>query len=347
MKIKITISLSALLIFLLSSPTLACWGYRPMGMGGVFVAVADDANLAYWNRAGAGQLDDWRDGESQIAVTDLVVDQTAFFNRTERAGNTYYDSLNFAQKINNNFGWSIASVWNGGASYAISPSIGFRLPGGGVLDKMSLGIGYYLWKIETYNPNVVINNQRYAKWDILIQQIHLDYLWKVMPEFNFGIHIERFWQLSATETSPDFPNYSNTTYGKVAESMNFRPGIAWLPQGALKGLIVNAGIYDLLAQGGGPHFSAGLEYTPQLGMKKVVSETGKVKYFQQKDSFLYHSHFRAGLYNLFGKDNPYSLFTLGYGYNINEKLEIGYWGGFGFAGAAGAYSHNFGLSWNF
>jgi hypothetical protein len=257
--------------------------------------------------------------------------------------------LNFAQKINDWLGWSVASEWSGGGSFAVSPSIGFRLPGGGVLEKMSLGVGYYLWKLETYDPNTVVNNQRYAKIDVWMHQIHLDYLWKVTQEFNFGIHIERFWQISATETSPDFPNFSATTTGKIAESMNFRPGIAWMPQGQLKGLIINAGIYDLLAQGDGPHFSFGGEYTPQPGMRKIVAGSGKnkkVSYVQGKGTWLTRSHFRAGIYNMLGKGNPYSLFTLGYGYNVNENLEIGYWGGFGFAGAAGAHDQNFGLSWS-
>src|ERR1043166_3350945 len=32
-------------------------GARPQGMGGAFVAVADDANALYWNPAGLTQLD--------------------------------------------------------------------------------------------------------------------------------------------------------------------------------------------------------------------------------------------------------------------------------------------------
>lgn len=37
---------------ILSSQSLAYFGTRPMGMGGAFTAVADDANAAYWNPAG-------------------------------------------------------------------------------------------------------------------------------------------------------------------------------------------------------------------------------------------------------------------------------------------------------
>lgn len=340
MKLKLAV---ILLILALSSPTLACWGYRAMGMGGVFMGVADDANLAYWNRAGAGQLDNWHDGEAQIVVTDLVLNQNKFFDRTARAGNTYYDSLNFAQKINKDLGWSTAFEWSGGSSFALSPGIGFRLPGGGVMDKMSLGLGYYLWNLESYT---VLNNQT-IRLDTMIQQIHLDYLWKIVEEFNLGIHIERFWNISATATSPDVPG-SQTSHGSLGESMNFRPGIAWMPQGALKGLIVNAGIYDLFAQGGGPHYSCGFEYTPQSGFKKVYIGKGKnkkVKYVKAKDDFFTNSHFRGGVYNMLGSGPSYSLLTIGYGYSFSEDLEIGYWGGFGFDAASGAQEQNFGLTW--
>lgn len=44
----------ALLIFI--SVSFACWGARPLSMGGAFVAVADDVNAIYWNPAGLGKL---------------------------------------------------------------------------------------------------------------------------------------------------------------------------------------------------------------------------------------------------------------------------------------------------
>ncbi|KAF0133856.1 MAG: hypothetical protein FD145_1066 [Candidatus Saganbacteria bacterium] len=332
------------LILLFTSSSFACWGARPMGMGGSFVAVADDCNVAYWNRAGAAQLDNWKDGEKQIMFTSVIFDQVGFFNRRGRVGNPYYDSFSFAQKLNRYSGWTLAGTYNGGGGFAITPGIGFRLPGGGVFDNMSVGIGYYLWNNETYGT---INNQT-IRLNMLIHQIHLDYLWKVYPEFNFGVHIERFWQISYTLTSPDVAG-SNTVNGNIAESMNFRPSIAWIPQGDLKGLIVNAGFYDLFAQGGGPHVAFGFEYTPQPGTRKIVSGKGKskiVKYVKSGDSFLTNSHFRAGLYNMISKTNDPFLFTLGYGYNISDSIELNYLGGFWVgSNAGGGHNQSFGASW--
>lgn len=42
----------AIIITFLACPAYAYFGTRPMGMGGAFTAIADDANAAYWNPAG-------------------------------------------------------------------------------------------------------------------------------------------------------------------------------------------------------------------------------------------------------------------------------------------------------
>ncbi|MFH1784755.1 MAG: type IX secretion system membrane protein PorP/SprF [bacterium] len=42
------------------------WGTRPAGMGGAFVAIADDANSPMWNPAGISQID-WHEGSFMYA----------------------------------------------------------------------------------------------------------------------------------------------------------------------------------------------------------------------------------------------------------------------------------------
>lgn len=50
MKTKLLASL--ILVFFLANSAFSMYGTRPMGMGGAFTAIADDANAAYWNPAG-------------------------------------------------------------------------------------------------------------------------------------------------------------------------------------------------------------------------------------------------------------------------------------------------------
>lgn len=305
---------------------LACWGFRPMGMGGTFVAVADDANCAYWNRAGAGQLDKWKNGENQIVLTSRILDDTGFFNREGRIGNTYYDSINLAHKINENTGWALAAEWSGGESFAFSPSVGFRLPWN---DTMSLGIGYFYYRTEGYGDPFGTQ----VRTDTVQNEIHLDYLWRITKEWSFGVHCENFWLLSGITTSPDIPGWKEEFSAAAGQDVNVRPSIAWMPEGRLKGLVVNAGIYDLCRSGGGPFYSAGLEYTPPA--------------INNVESFWSRSSFRAGVYNY--KSTPEGALTLGYGYKTNDRLEIGYFGFFWITpnGIGQSYDHNLGVAVKF
>ena len=327
---KIKIFLVIGWVFILDGYSWACWGFRPMAMGGTFVAVADDGNCAYWNRAGAAMLDNFRDGESELVITSNVYNSNGLFSRKERLGNTYYDSMNFAQRLGKDWGWTNAMVWNGGTSFVLSPGLAFRLPDFfGVLKNQAIGIGYYLWNIESYDGQKRVNT--------LLHQIHLDWLWRVTKEFSVGIHGENFMRLGGTSWSPDDPNYHGTVTATGPEKVNFRPSIAWwiTPK-----WILNAGIYDLFNMSGvGPHYSIGTEYW-------------------LTDWFA----LRAGLYNFGGggaglnsdlvdaapqtQTGSNGLYTFGFGWKIFPGLEFGYWGGFWEkATALDQWTHNIGIAW--
>ncbi|MFC1571664.1 hypothetical protein ACFL31_03845 [Candidatus Margulisiibacteriota bacterium] len=314
--------LMCLLSALLPTSVLACWGYRPMGMGGVFVAVADDANLAYWNRAGAAQLEDWADGEKQLVITSTLWNPNGYFDRTGQLGNTYYDSINFAQKLTDFSGWSLAASWSGGNAYCFSPSVGFKLPW---FENMSVGIGYFLYRTEQY----AYYGDEIVLIDYIDHEIHLDYLWKFHPEWSLGIHIEDFWIIYGRETSPDIPGYEFITRGSPLADYNFRPALAWQPAGRLKGLIANFGIYNALSGAGNSLYSAGFEYK------------------MPPHSKLNRSTFRMGYYNYQSYDNP-GMLTLGYSYELNKAWEFGYWGGYGVIGDSRGYAeHSLGMAAKF
>ena len=165
-----------------------------------------------------------------------------------------------------------------------------------------------------------------------MNEMHLDYLWKMHPEFSLGVHCENFWLMSGSTTSPDLPGWKEELASPVGQDLNFRPSVAWTPEGKLKGLIVNAGLYDAFRVYGGPYYSGGFEYTPQV---------------IDKETFFTRSSFRAGIYNY--KPDPDGAVTLGYGYKINEMLDIGYSGFFWLSGAkfAANYDHNIGIACKF
>lgn len=317
--------LSLMMAVMLFQAAFACWGYRPMGMGGTFVAVADDANCAYWNRAGAGQLDKWKIGESQIVLTTRVLDNTGFFKREPRVGNSYYDTFNFAHKINEDLGWTFAGEWSGGGALALSPSVGFRLPWN---DKMSLGIGYFYYRNEDYGDPFGTT----VMTDTVQNEIHLDYLWRFHREWSLGVHCENFWLMSGITTSPDIPGWKEEFCNPLGQDVNVRPSIAWMPEGRFKGLVVNAGLYDAFRSSGGPYYSAGVEYTPQAS---------------GGENFWTRSSFRAGVYNY--KPDPDGAVTLGYSYKIDDSFDIGYFGFLWLSADkfAASSDHNLGIAYKF
>ena len=108
-KIFITLSLASL-IFLIPLPTSAAGGEggyagaylrigvgaRPLGMGGAFIALADDATASYWNPAGLGQIE-----TSQLACMyslmsmDRMLNLASYAQPLSKIGTLGFSWLNF------------------------------------------------------------------------------------------------------------------------------------------------------------------------------------------------------------------------------------------------------------
>ena len=76
-----------------SSPNPVGSGARALGMGGAFIAVADDATSASWNPGGLIQLD-----KSEISFVGGYVNRTednSFGNNPEASGSESIDDYNF------------------------------------------------------------------------------------------------------------------------------------------------------------------------------------------------------------------------------------------------------------
>lgn len=318
-----------------------------MAMGGAFTAVADDANCAYWNAAGAAQLSNFRNGETQIIITNRLIDQTRILNRDSKSGIKYYDNLNITSRINNDFGWSLAAKWDGGPQIQIIPSIAYKLP---YFEDMSIGIGYSYYKkretkvvVRFYGAYPYLSNYYSIAYS---HGINLDYLWKLNPEFSFGAHLNDLYQLinyqeyyeyySAVEDiQTSFVSRTQDFEKGLLTRTNMEIGIAWMP---MNGVIVNANGYDLLNKTKEPsRFSAGFEYS--WNQSKFGEEFDKTKYPK-------HS-LRAGVYNLnspfYGYGDKVGSIMLGYGYAISKFVELGCYSRL----SSGKYDFNLGVAWKF
>ncbi|HWR31105.1 MAG TPA: hypothetical protein VN631_14860 [Negativicutes bacterium] len=117
-------------------PAEACYGVRAMGMGGAFIAVADDVNTVYWNPAGLSDIKEpqygWqravksRDSMNYIDVYEVVVPlkkgwsglgisyvndrETDYYNGALDYKNAW-TVLSYGTKINKNFAVGVNLRW--------------------------------------------------------------------------------------------------------------------------------------------------------------------------------------------------------------------------------------------
>ena len=99
MKTNIIISFIFVYVFLFASQINACVGARPLGMGGAFVAVADDINSVYWNPAGLANI--------KNKVLTLTLDTDKYDDGTWKYSYPYF----FAAGIGNDKNcWAISYI---------------------------------------------------------------------------------------------------------------------------------------------------------------------------------------------------------------------------------------------
>lgn len=218
---KKTILLIIISILLISSPTLACVGARPLGMGGAFIALADDINSIYWNPAGLANL------------YQLEASYTRTLNK--RTMTNYDDFFALGGP------WHYGQYSGGWALGYIGGKIEDPITAHSYLDRwLDLGGGINLTKDLALGANLryYFGNQRdaskisYAKsyaweWDLAMQI-------KTLYPLQIGILLQNVNQ--PTLHFPDYPSQNR----KIA--LNIRPAISYhfSPR-----TIITADIYDL------------------------------------------------------------------------------------------------------
>lgn len=210
--VRICLILSCLLFH---NSGFACVGARPMGMGGAFVAVADDSNAVYWNQAGLSQI-----RHKEVTYTRTV---------PEEARNTYnYDDfIACVLPLEENLGtiglWYVNSGFKGTTEeidnwYVLSY-------GKEIIKDFSMGIEL---KYQDYE---IRNNSASGKDEL--KQLSLSSLWK-KDKLSIGILVQNINHAGRT--------ILNSEYNYIT---NVRPGIAFKPDDKT---IFALEIYDLLGE---------------------------------------------------------------------------------------------------
>ena len=196
--------LSALMAVTVAIPSAsACYGVRAMGMGGAFIAVADDVQTVYWNPAGLVNVK-----ESQFGWQRAT---------NHRETNNYIDIYEFAtplEKGKSGIGLHYTNNYDApkfpvnDPKYTNYKSYWWTLSyGQKVSDRLSAGINVRVEKEsadEYIDGEQKIVNPRETTWST-----DLGFLYKASPKLTFGLYIQDF-----------------SGRGKEA---NYRPAVAYRP----------------------------------------------------------------------------------------------------------------------
>lgn len=211
-----------------ASNLFACWGARPLSLGGAFIAVSDDVHSIYWNPAGLSKVKHfeltytrWLDRRDKVNYDDFVGGAISLGVCTLGASYTYnQDKDYYCKDIYGNLRhieWSKDEYVNVGCGASIYKTVSVGL------NIKSLESGY-CEDAKTGDPT--------PHHDI-VYLLDFGLLWDADPKLAFGILGQNF-------------NESMIFGQKMI--FNLRPGIAWRPA---KELTFAFDLYDVLNNSNG------------------------------------------------------------------------------------------------
>ena len=227
------------LVFGSSTPAFACYGVRAMGMGGAFIAVADDVNTVYWNPAGL----------SNIKETEIGI-QRATNNRDDI---NYIDVVEFVTPLKKGVsGIGFHYTNNRDTSYFGDSSDGFTnyksdwftlSYGTKVNDNFAVGIN--VRQVTERASDGIINGVNQSKsYSGSNTGIDLGFL-GTAGKWSYGMLIQD-------------ANKPKTLFGNGEMERNYRPGVAYRPD---KKTIIAFDAYDAKpSDGSKTEYSIGVEH---------------------------------------------------------------------------------------
>ncbi len=202
MKKLTTAILAALVVSTAAAPSaMACYGVRAMGMGGAFIAVADDVQAVYWNPAGLAHIQEKQFGWQRAT--------------NQRGTTNYIDIYEFAmplEKGKSGIGLHYTNDWDAPSfnGYTNYRSQWWTLSyGQKVSDKLSLGVNVRMEKqsADLYTDPDTKKETTGAPQTTYSTDVGV--LYKASPKLTFGLYIQ-----------------DSSGRGKEA---NWRPAVAYRP----------------------------------------------------------------------------------------------------------------------
>jgi len=274
----------SLFILANAASVLACWGIRPLSMGGAFVAVADDVHSIYWNPAGL----------SKVPGVELTYTRLLNLRAVERyddfvaiAVPLKYGTLGISYTYNFDdrllFGNKDNWMAIGSNEHYVNLGYGFPLTG-----NMAVGINLKLLSVDIDVKGILTGEPfQYCDGDTIVP-LDIGFLWAVTPRFSLGVLCQNF-----NEPVLKLAN------GELKYIFNLRPGMAWRPNDRL---IFALEVYDMLDNTNGV---SGRDVS--LGMEAKVTE---------------HVVLRTGGYHI--NNSRKGQFTAGIGFRIGGcKIDYG------------------------
>lgn len=223
------------LLFLVgnASNLFACWGARPLSMGGAFVAVADDVHSIYWNPAGLAKVKSieltytrWINLRDVVNYDDFMAGAFPLKYGTLGIGYTYNkDVLLYYISPDE---WE-QDTWT---DHYVNLGYGISLVKG-----VSVGLNV---KLQSTSVDIIGEDPLLGPFEFsdgaTIIPLDFGLLWDIHPKFTFGVLCQNF-------NEPTMNLFGTP----IKEIFNLRPGIAWKPTDKLTFAL---DVYDALNKSG-------------------------------------------------------------------------------------------------
>jgi long-subunit fatty acid transport protein len=191
---KITAALLVVGVALVLTPVASAVGVRPIGMGGAFVGLADDANAVWANEAGLMTLDG-----SELDVALRIYGSEA--GDSEFLPEPEYLAASYAAPINDMWAWGIGGIWEGDDGFVLKPGVSYAL-----MDNVLLGGGLL------YDDN-----------DEEVISLDASVLWMINDLWCAGVRVDNLWDIE-TPTGMEDGVLENTD---LTAGASFKPTDQW------------------------------------------------------------------------------------------------------------------------